>query len=112
MLVRRFGCRIADEEVEHINRPFQGFHSRWWGGRSWRYIDHGDGVHSIYGHMAGQPSVTVGQTVSRGDTIGQVGSTGLSTGPHVHFMIREDGVTVDPKNYLPPIESAATTAGN
>ena len=75
-------------------------------------IDHGDGVHSIYGHMASQPSVSVGDEVSRGDTIGQVGSTGLSTGPHVHFMIREDGVTVDPKNYLPPIESTSTTAGN
>ncbi len=71
-------------------------------------LDHGDGVHSIYGHMAAQPSVKVGDTVSRGDQIGQVGSTGLSTGPHVHFMVREDGVTVDPKNYLPPIKASAS----
>ena len=71
-------------------------------------IDHGDGVHTIYGHMAGQPSVAVGADVARGDQIGQVGSTGLSTGPHVHFMVREDGTTVDPKNYLPPIQTNAT----
>lgn len=65
-------------------------------------IDHGNGIHTIYGHMASQPPVTVGQQVSQGDVIGAVGSTGLSTGPHVHFMVREDGVTVDPKNFLPP----------
>lgn len=74
-------------------------------------IDHGDGVNSVYGHMAQQPSVSVGDKLKRGDTIGQVGSTGLSTGPHVHFMIREDGITVDPKNYLPPIESNTTSGG-
>jgi murein DD-endopeptidase MepM/ murein hydrolase activator NlpD len=73
-------------------------------------IDHGDGLHSIYGHMANQPSVKVGDQVSRGDQIGQVGSTGLSTGPHVHFMVREDGVTVDPKSYLPPINASTTNA--
>lgn len=66
-------------------------------------IDHGNGVHTIYGHMASQPPVNVGDAVAQGDEIGPVGSTGLSTGPHVHFMVREDGVTVDPKNYLPPI---------
>jgi murein DD-endopeptidase MepM/ murein hydrolase activator NlpD len=66
-------------------------------------IDHGDGVHSVYGHMASQPYVAVGQTVGQGDVIGPVGSTGLSTGPHTHFMIRLDGVTQDPKNYLPPL---------
>lgn len=71
-------------------------------------IDHGDGLHTIYGHMAGQPSVAVGDTISRGDQIGQVGSTGLSTGPHVHFMVRQDGVTVDPKSFLPPITTNAT----
>lgn len=70
-------------------------------------IDHGNGIHSVYGHMVGQPSVSVGQKVSQGDQIGKVGSTGLSTGPHVHFMVRENGVTVDPKNYLPPVRENA-----
>lgn len=75
-------------------------------------IDHGNGVHSLYGHMIGQPSVTVGQEVKQGDQIGQVGSTGLSTGPHVHVMVRENGVTVDPKKYLPPVRENASNAGN
>ena len=66
-------------------------------------IDHGGGLHSVYGHMASQPYVAVGQTVAQGDVIGPVGSTGLSTGPHIHFMVRQDGVTQDPKNYLPPL---------
>ncbi len=68
-------------------------------------IDHGDGLHTIYGHMQSQPPVTVGETVTQGQEIGPLGSTGLSTGPHVHFMVRQDGVTMDPKNYLPPISS-------
>ncbi len=66
-------------------------------------IDHGDGLHTIYGHMASQPYVAVGQQVTRGEVIGPVGSTGLSTGPHVHFMVQQDGTTQDPKNYLPPL---------
>lgn len=73
-------------------------------------LDHGNGVHTIYGHMASQPPVNVGDQVRQGDEIGPLGSTGLSTGPHVHFMVREDGVTVDPKNYLPPIRSNTATA--
>lgn len=75
-------------------------------------LDHGNGVHTIYGHMASQPPVNVGDQVRQGDEIGPVGSTGLSTGPHVHFMVREDGVTVDPKNYLPPISSNTATANS
>lgn len=66
-------------------------------------IDHGSGLHTVYGHMASQPFVSVGQEVSQGDVIGPVGSTGLSTGPHTHFMVRQDGVTQDPKNYLPSL---------
>lgn len=66
-------------------------------------IDHGNGLHTVYGHMASQPIVSVGQSVGQGDVIGPVGSTGLSTGPHVHFMVRQDGVAQDPKNYLPPL---------
>jgi len=64
-------------------------------------IDHGDGLHTLYGHMAEQPFVSAGQQVNRGDVIGPVGSTGISTGPHVHFMVRVNGVAQDPENYLP-----------
>lgn len=66
-------------------------------------IDHGGGLHTLYGHMASQPYVAVNQKVKQGDVIGPVGSTGLSTGPHTHFMVRLDGVTQDPGNYLPPM---------
>ncbi|MCO5224672.1 MAG: peptidoglycan DD-metalloendopeptidase family protein [Thermomicrobiales bacterium] len=68
-------------------------------------IDHGNGVHTIYGHQVAQPPVAVGDEVVQGQQIGAVGSTGLSTGPHVHFMVRVDGVSQDPKLWLPPIKS-------
>lgn len=64
-------------------------------------IDHGEGVHTVYGHMAEQPYVSTGQQVSQGDIIGPLGSTGISTGPHVHFMVRLNGVAQNPENYLP-----------
>jgi murein DD-endopeptidase MepM/ murein hydrolase activator NlpD len=63
-------------------------------------LDHGEGVQSLYSHMKGT-WVTVGQKVERGQLIGEVGSTGHSSGPHVHFEIRVDGERVDPSSYLP-----------
>ena len=51
-------------------------------------IDHGNGLTTVYGHMIRQPPVYVGQYVSRGQKIGNIGSTGRSTGPHVHFMVK------------------------
>jgi murein DD-endopeptidase MepM/ murein hydrolase activator NlpD len=63
-------------------------------------LDHGEGVQSLYSHMKGT-WVTVGQKVERGQLIGEVGSTGHSTGPHVHFEIRVEGKRVDPGGYLP-----------
>lgn len=64
-------------------------------------IDHGGGVHTLYGHMQAQPWVSVGQQVAQGDEIGPLGSTGLSTGPHTHFMVTVDGVAQNPRSYLP-----------
>ncbi len=58
-------------------------------------IDHGNGKISIYGHLSGV-TVTAGQTVSAGQLIGYVGSTGYSTGPHLHFETRYNGVRYDP----------------
>lgn len=52
------------------------------------FIDHGNGLTTVYGHMIRQPAVRVGQYVARGQVIGYVGSTGHSTGPHTHFMVK------------------------
>ncbi len=62
-------------------------------------IDHGSGYSTLYGHCSSL-AVSSGQYVSQGDVIGYVGSTGNSTGPHLHFEIREDGTQVNPLNYV------------
>ena len=63
-------------------------------------IDHGNGFKTVYGHMAEQPWVATGQAVSQGEVIGPMGSTGNSTGPHVHFIVEINGITDDPLAYL------------
>lgn len=62
-------------------------------------INHLDGYSSLYGHMT-HYIVSEGQYVERGQTIGYVGSTGYSTGPHLHFTIYYNGNTVNPMNYI------------
>ena len=58
-------------------------------------IRHGNGYESAYGHMSGI-AVTTGQQVRKGEIIGFVGSTGYSTGPHLHFEVFVDGENIDP----------------
>lgn len=63
-------------------------------------LGHGNGVQTLYTH-AQKLNVSYGQTVAQGDIIATVGSTGNSTGPHLHFEIRINGQVVDPLNYIP-----------
>jgi murein DD-endopeptidase MepM/ murein hydrolase activator NlpD len=63
-------------------------------------IAHGSGNTTLYGHMSSR-SVSAGQYVNQGDAIGVTGSTGHSTGPHLHFEITVNGSRVNPANYLP-----------
>ncbi len=64
------------------------------------YIDHGNGFVTVYGHLQ-SIAVSTGQRVSKGQAIGAEGSTGNSTGPHVHFMVIDNGRSCNPINYLP-----------
>ncbi|MDQ5838322.1 MAG: M23 family metallopeptidase, partial [Acidobacteriota bacterium] len=63
-------------------------------------IDHGHGLTTRYGHLS-KIEVTAGQSIRRGEELGQVGSTGRSTGPHLHYEVRIDDVAVSPLHYLP-----------
>ncbi len=64
-------------------------------------INHGGGIWSLYGHIRHNGiEVSVGDKVSKGDKIAEVGSTGRSTGPHLHFTVYKDQVAVNPANYL------------
>ena len=63
-------------------------------------IEHGNGISSVYAHLS-EVSVRPGNLVLALDRVGSIGSTGLSTGPHLHFEIRLNGVAVDPLGYLP-----------
>lgn len=72
----------------------------WYGGYgNYILIDHGGGMATGYGHCS-QIFVSAGQHVQKGQAIGAVGSTGASTGPHVHFEVRINGKPVDPAAYL------------
>lgn len=63
-------------------------------------LDHGDGLSSLYAHQT-RFNVRVGDEVKRGDVIGYVGSTGMSTGPHLHFEMRMFGSAIDPMQFMP-----------
>lgn len=62
-------------------------------------IDHGDGLTTRYAHLS-RPLVKVGDRVEANDPIGLSGTTGRSTGPHLHYEVRRDGKAVDPMRFL------------
>lgn len=68
-------------------------------GGNYIMIDHGSGIFTIYMHLS-KRSCEVGQEVSQGQKIGEVGSTGISTGPHLHFGIRKNGSYVNPITFV------------
>ncbi len=87
------GIRAADGGVV--------IHSDWMGGYGNAVIiDHGNGISTLYAHNS-QLLVSEGQTVAKGQTVARCGSTGYSTGPHLHFEVRQNGSPVNPLNYLP-----------
>ena len=62
-------------------------------------IDHGNGITTRYGHLS-RIDVTAGQVVAKGVIVGRAGSTGRSTGPHLHYEVRVDGAAIDPMRYI------------
>jgi len=75
-------------------------HSGWLGGYGYCVmIDHHNGYVTVYGHCS-KLLVDVGDNVRRGDYIAQVGSTGASTGPHLHFEVRRNGTPIDPAPFF------------
>jgi murein DD-endopeptidase MepM/ murein hydrolase activator NlpD len=62
-------------------------------------VDHGDGWQSLYAHLD-SIDVRVGESVSSGQMIGRVGTTGLATGPHVHVEVLRDGERIDPASVI------------
>ena len=63
-------------------------------------IDHGGGLSTWYAHMRSSPSVSTAQRINAGDSLGSVGTTGKSTGPHLHIEVRSNGVHQDPKPWF------------
>ena len=77
-------------------------------------LNHGRGITTLYGHMSRIANIRPGMKVAQGTVIGYVGSTGLSTGPHLHYEFRQNGVHRDPlsftKNAPEPLRGAQLSA--
>ncbi len=73
-------------------------------------IDHGNGIETRYAHMF-SVSVSVGDKVVKGQVLGKLGNTGRSTGPHLHFEVRDHNTKVNPLNYVSPNDPRPTNCG-
>jgi murein DD-endopeptidase MepM/ murein hydrolase activator NlpD len=105
-ILRRRKMHTGDDLAAAQGSPIKAAHSGrvLWAGWKKAYgntiiIDDGKGTQTLYGH-ASKLGVRPGQPIRRGEYIGNVGSTGYSTGPHLHFEVRKKGKPVDPTRYL------------
>ena len=105
-ILHRYKLHTGDDLAAGEGTPFHAAHGGrvLWAGWKTAYgntliIDQGNGITVLYGH-ASKLAVRAGQPIRRGDYIGNVGSTGWSTGPHLHFEVRKDGHPIDPTSYL------------
>jgi murein DD-endopeptidase MepM/ murein hydrolase activator NlpD len=97
------GQDINAERGAHVVAPAAGtvVFSGWHGGYGQMVtLDHGGGLTTRYAHLS-KTEVSAGQRVTRGELIGLVGSTGRSTGPHLHYEVRMNDESVNPRAYLP-----------
>lgn len=94
-----YGSAIYAADSGTVVRSADGWNGGW---GNYVMIDHGNGMQTLYAHMSSR-AVSVGQTVSRGQTIGYVGSTGMSTGPHLHFEMYVNGSRIDPQTRYPGV---------
>jgi murein DD-endopeptidase MepM/ murein hydrolase activator NlpD len=98
------GMDIDGERGEQVLAPAAGtiIKASWQGGYgNMVEIDHGNGLTSRYGHLS-KIEVEVGDQITRGQLLGLIGSTGRSTGPHLHYEIRLNDHPINPRHFLPP----------
>ena len=98
------GLDIDGERGDEVLAPAMGTvtEAGWKGGYGQMIeIDHGNGLKTRYGHLS-KVDVEVGQPITRGQHIGLIGSTGRSTGPHLHFELRIGEKPINPRRFLPP----------
>ncbi len=109
------GIDIATNRGEAVRAPADGIVLKAGTGSGYGrevIVDHGHGVETLYAHLSGF-AVIAGQDVSRGDILGYVGSSGHSTGPHLHYEVRIHDTPVNPSKYLhaaPARQLASTTS--
>jgi murein DD-endopeptidase MepM/ murein hydrolase activator NlpD len=97
-----FGMDIAGDTGDTVVSPARGriLRAQWHGGYgNFIEVTHGNGLTTRYGHLS-KISVVVGQPVERGQLIGFIGSTGRSTGPHLHYETRLNGKPFNPRRFL------------
>jgi murein DD-endopeptidase MepM/ murein hydrolase activator NlpD len=109
------GIDIATSQGDAVRAPADGIVLKAGMGTGYGrevVVDHGHGVETLYAHLSGF-AVIAGQDVHRGDILGYVGSSGHSTGPHLHYEVRIHDTPVNPSKYLPAAPSrqlASTTS--